>query len=69
MAGLFETEGTAGLNLYWLLYRTPKGPTIYIQAAYSLIAARMSAAIAYAKAISPKSIGSTGAPSGECQKP
>lgn len=34
------------MNLYWLVYTTPKGPAVFLQPAHSLIAARMRAAIA-----------------------
>jgi len=34
------------VNLYWLVYQTPKGPIVFLQPAHTLIAARMRAAIA-----------------------
>ena len=34
------------MNLYWLVFQAPNGPAVLIQPAYSLIAARMRAAIA-----------------------
>lgn len=34
------------MNLYWLVYRTPKGPAVFLQPAHSLIAARLRAALA-----------------------
>lgn len=36
----------AALNLYWLVYQTANGKTVYLQQAHTLIAARMRAALA-----------------------